>query len=75
MALYAEALIGVGRWAPPRRGSRFWLGAPWALAIGAVIAAAALAAAPQAGGLRLPEQDFERGRRRQRRHEPASART
>jgi len=46
MALYAEALIGVGPVGATQAGAlASWLGAPWALAIGASIAGAATLAA------------------------------
>src|SRR5437762_476352 len=46
MALYAEALIGVGPIGATQAGAlASWLGAPWALAIGASIAGAATLAA------------------------------
>src|SRR3981081_4923396 len=45
MALYAQALIGVGPLGSTQAGALAeWLGAPWAMAIGALIAGAVIVA-------------------------------
>jgi hypothetical protein len=45
MALYAQALIGVGPLGSTQAGALAeWLGAPWAMAIGAIVAGAVIIA-------------------------------